>query len=207
MPPASTFRPVSQSGTAAFRYWAGSPYSGTRLVQVSAFLFILVPDWLDAGQTDPAFKKGVHPTGPYCWLWKWIHPARPYCFWWKGIHPAGPLTAADGDLFLLYDIEKLYINARIPECRIKLSQASAFLPVISCFSLASAFRHQGSVRYRWLQISPALPRYGIEGAPFYRLFTAFRDFSNWQIVISLLRVRISLSSLSISVSVSIVSAP
>jgi hypothetical protein len=45
-------------------------------------------------------------------------------------------------------------------------QASAFLPVISCFSLASAFRHQGSVRYRWLQISPALPRYGIKGAPF-----------------------------------------
>jgi hypothetical protein len=39
------------------------------------------------------------------------------------------------------------------------SPASAFLPVVSCFSPASAFRHQGSVRYRWSQTSPALPSY------------------------------------------------
>ncbi len=43
----------------------------------------------------------------------------------------------------------------------KVSPASAFLPVVSCFSLASAFRHQGSVRYRWSRISPALPSYGV----------------------------------------------
>jgi len=54
---ASAFRhPVSQSGTGAFRYRTGSPYSGTGLVPASALLFIPVPDWLDAGQSDiPAF--------------------------------------------------------------------------------------------------------------------------------------------------------
>jgi hypothetical protein len=50
----------------------------------------------------------------------------------------------------------------MPECRNagdKVSQASAFLPVGSCLSPASSFRHQGSVRYSWF--SPALPSYGI----------------------------------------------
>ncbi len=48
----------------------------------------------------------------------------------------------------------------MPECREKVSPASAFLPVVSWFSPASAFRHQGSVRYRWSRTSLALPSYG-----------------------------------------------
>jgi hypothetical protein len=62
MPPASAFRhPISQSGTGAFRYRTGSPYSGTGLVPASLFLIIPVPDWLNAGQFNiPAFNKGVH---------------------------------------------------------------------------------------------------------------------------------------------------
>jgi hypothetical protein len=61
MPPALAFRhPVSQSNTGAFRFQTESPYSGTGLVPASAFLFISVPDCLDAGQSDiPAFKKGT----------------------------------------------------------------------------------------------------------------------------------------------------
>jgi hypothetical protein len=43
-------------------------------------------------------------------------------------------------LCLLYDVEKSFINAGMPE---KVSSASAFLPEVSCFSPASAFRHQG----------------------------------------------------------------
>ncbi len=58
-------------------------------------------------------------------------------------------------LFLVYDIEK-----PMPECQKKVSPASAFLPVVGCLSPASAFRHKGSVRYRWSRISPALPSYG-----------------------------------------------
>jgi hypothetical protein len=45
------------------------------------------------------------------------------------------------------------------ECWWKVSLASAFLPVVSYLSPASAFRHQGSVRYRWSWISPTLPSY------------------------------------------------
>ncbi len=65
MPPASAFwLPVSQSGTRAFRYRTGSPYSGDGLVPASGFLFIPVPDWLDAGQSDiSAFKKSVVVVG------------------------------------------------------------------------------------------------------------------------------------------------
>jgi hypothetical protein len=45
MLPASALRhPVSQSGTGAFRYQTGSPYSGTGLVPASVFLIIPVPD-------------------------------------------------------------------------------------------------------------------------------------------------------------------
>ncbi len=73
--------PVSQSGTGAFQYRTGSPYSGTGLVPASAFLFIPVPNWLDAGQSDiQTFKKGVHPARPYCWRRKGIHPARLFCW-------------------------------------------------------------------------------------------------------------------------------
>jgi hypothetical protein len=34
---------------------------------------------------------------------------------------------------------------------------SVFLPAVNFFSPVSALRHLGSVRYRWSQISPALP--------------------------------------------------
>jgi hypothetical protein len=51
------------------------------------------------------------------------------------------------------------LNAGMPECRRKVSPVSAFLPVVSCLSPAAAFRLRGSVRYRWSQISPALPSY------------------------------------------------
>jgi hypothetical protein len=62
-------------------------------------------------------------------------------------------------MVLLFDAEKLYENARILECRKKVSLASAFLPVVSFLSPASAFQNQGSVQYRWSQISPALLSY------------------------------------------------
>ncbi len=56
----------------AVRYRTGSSYSGIGMVQASAFLFIPVPDWLDAGQSDiPAFKKrGTLCTSTFWWLWK-----------------------------------------------------------------------------------------------------------------------------------------
>ncbi len=44
----------------------------------------------------------------------------------------------------------------MPECQRKVSLASTFLQVVSCLSPASAFRHQGSARYRWSLISPAM---------------------------------------------------
>jgi hypothetical protein len=59
-------------------------------------------------------------------------------------------------LFLLYDSDKSYVNAGMPE---KVSPASEFLPVVRCLSPPSAFRLQGSVRYRWSRISPTLPNY------------------------------------------------
>jgi hypothetical protein len=60
-------------------------------------------------------------------------------------------------LFLLNDIEKSYVNAGMSECGRKVSPASAFLLVVSCFSAASVYLHQDSDRYRWSRISPALP--------------------------------------------------
>ncbi len=83
----------------------------------------------------------------------------------KKIHPARPQMAADGDIL---DIEcwKSICNAGMPE---KICLASIFLPIFSRGSTprtnrsgsspASAFRHRGSVRYRWSRISPALPSY------------------------------------------------
>jgi hypothetical protein len=56
------------------------------------------------------------------------------------------------------------------ECQRKVNPASAFLPVVSCLSPASAFRHQGSVWYRWSRISPALPSYGIQDESLPKLF-------------------------------------
>jgi hypothetical protein len=43
----------------------------------------------------------------------------------------------------LYDVEKSYVNVGTPECRKIVSLVSAFLPVVSCVSPASAFRKQG----------------------------------------------------------------
>ncbi len=148
--------PQEHSGTGL----GGSPYSGTGLVPASAFLFIPVPDWLDVGQSDiPAFKKGVHPARPYCWWWWKGYPcsARPNCRLWKvqkrfKMHVYRQLVVV---LFLLYYIEKSYVNAGMSECRRKVGPASAFLPVVSCISSPSVFRHQGSVRYRWSRIIPA----------------------------------------------------
>ncbi len=57
--PVLAFRnPASQSGTGAFQYrTVQHPYSDTRLVPASAFLFIPTPNTLHAGQSDiPAFK-------------------------------------------------------------------------------------------------------------------------------------------------------
>jgi hypothetical protein len=51
-------------------------------------------------------------------------------------------------LFLLYDIEKSYVNAGMSEYRRKVSPTWAFLSVDRCLSPASVFRHKGSVRYR-----------------------------------------------------------
>ncbi len=57
-------------------------------------------------------------------------------------------------LLVLYDIEKSYVIAGMFEM--------AFFPVIRYLSPSSAFRHQGSVRFRyhWSRISPAFPSYG-----------------------------------------------
>jgi hypothetical protein len=55
-------------------------------------------------------------------------------------------------LFLLYDAEKSYINAGMPETAIssgsQLLQSGIGIPA------------SGSVRYRWSRVSPALPSYG-----------------------------------------------
>ncbi len=55
------------------------------------------------------------------------------------------------ELFLTYDIEKSYVNAGE-----KLIRHWHFFQVS-----AASVRHQGSVRYCWSWISPALPSYGI----------------------------------------------
>ncbi len=52
-------------------------------------------------------------------------------------------TAAGGAKLDLYDVEKSYLNAGLPECQEKFNLTSAFLPVVSCVSPAPAFRHQG----------------------------------------------------------------
>ncbi len=59
-------------------------------------------------------------------------------------------------LFVLYDIEN---HIKMPECRRKVSPASAFLLVVSCISLASRFWYQGSVWYHLSRISLALSSY------------------------------------------------
>jgi hypothetical protein len=116
MPPASAFRhPVSQYGTGAFRYRTGSSYPDTGQVPASAFLFIPVPDWLDAGQSDiPALIKKSTPRtstlqteGSGKWYTKNFH---------------GRLVLV---LLVLYDVEKSNAIAGMPDCWRKFSPASA----------------------------------------------------------------------------------
>ncbi len=60
------------------------------------------------------------------------------------LHTAGVYRMSDPTLLnLLYDTDKRLVNAGIPECQKKVSQASAFLPVVIFPSPASVFRHQG----------------------------------------------------------------
>jgi hypothetical protein len=171
MPPASAFwHPVSQSGSGASGTRPDHPYSGFGIG-----IFIHSGSGLTRCRTArhsgiskrgtsckftiPAFKKRVHPLSPYRWRWKWT-----------------PTYTLHGTPILLVLVvvkgyptqckSKLQVEESDTPCtsmseyRLKASPASAFLPVISCLSPASAFRHQSSVRYRWSQISPALPSYG-----------------------------------------------
>ncbi len=58
-----------------FRYRTGSPFSGIWLVPASEYLFIPLPDWLDAGQSNiPAFEKKLLLV-----VVKKIPSARPNC--------------------------------------------------------------------------------------------------------------------------------
>jgi hypothetical protein len=101
----------------------GSPYSVTRLVLASEFLFIPVPDWLDNGQSDiPAIKTAVVGGGgrdtqctsklqvvesetPYTSIYK--------CWWWWFV-------------LAIWYWKIICKNAGMRECRRKVSPASAF---------------------------------------------------------------------------------
>ncbi len=75
--------------------------------------------------------------------------ARPNCRYWKVIHPSRPQTAADGVILAIW-YWKIICKCR--NAREKLVRYRV-LPVVSCSSPASAFQHQGSVRYRWSWIT------------------------------------------------------
>ncbi len=84
-------------------------HSGTGLVPASEFMFIPVPDWLDAEQSDiPAFRKKLlvvvigYP----------VHIQTAGSGKWYTLHAHRQLLRV---LFLLYDIEKSYVNAGMPE--------------------------------------------------------------------------------------------
>jgi hypothetical protein len=145
MPPTSAFRhPLSQSGTGLGPHMPVLDWFRHR--HFCSFRYRT--DWMP---DSPAFKKGVHIARPYCLCWWWYSKRNAHAV---HVQTAGSKVMV---LFLLYDIEKSYVNAGMSECRRKVSPASAFLPVVSCLRPASVFRHQGSVRYRWSRISPALP--------------------------------------------------
>jgi hypothetical protein len=59
-------------------------------------------------------------------------------------------------LFLLYDIEKSNVNAKMSECRRKGSSASVFRPVVSCLSPA-CIPESGFRLLPLVTIIPALP--------------------------------------------------
>jgi hypothetical protein len=70
--------------------------------------------------------------------------------------------SSDGENQETSSVIKKCRKDRMPE---KRWSASAFLPVVSCFSPASAFWHQGSVRYRWSRTSPVLSSYASRSPP------------------------------------------
>ncbi len=77
------------------------------------------------------------------------------------------------------DEENQETSAVMLECRNtreKVSLASAFLRLINCVSPASAFRHSGSLWYRWSQISPVLPSYAYWSV--IMVFSAFLQLSS-----------------------------
>ncbi len=90
--------------------WA--PYFDTRLVPASEFMFIPVPDWLDAGQSDiPAFKKKLLVVVVIGYHYP-VHIQTEDSGKWYTLHAQRQLLRV---LFLLYDIEKSYVNAGMPE--------------------------------------------------------------------------------------------
>jgi hypothetical protein len=61
----------SQSSTISFRYRTGFPYSGIGLVQASAFLFVPVLNWPDAGQSGVVLFHYISSSGSSIpWLCK-----------------------------------------------------------------------------------------------------------------------------------------
>jgi hypothetical protein len=57
---------------------------------------------------------------------------------------------------VLYDVEKSYVNAGMPECRRKVSPIGIFTGS-KILRSGIGIPASGSVRYRWSRISPALP--------------------------------------------------
>jgi hypothetical protein len=119
-------------------------HSCTRLIPASAFLFLPAPDWLDAGQCNfPALVK----CSTLC------------TYTLQKSHGLGYILRVHTRLLLVlfllfeyYDVEKSYVNAGMSEYRRKGSPASAFLQAADFIGPLAAFRHLGSVRYRWSRI-------------------------------------------------------
>jgi hypothetical protein len=147
--------------------------------------------WRRKGYTLPSTHpycwrwKGIHTTHPYCWWWKGIHGYNYTSILLvvkRDTQYTPPLLVVESDtnhtsillavkwdtyytsILLAVERNEKSRNTRMPEYQKKVSPASAFVPVVSCFSpaSASAFRHQGSVRYSWSWISPALSSYGYQ---------------------------------------------
>jgi hypothetical protein len=122
---------------------------------------IPVPDWF---RHQNFFHSGIGLTG--CRTVR--HLKSCCCWWWKGCPVQTQTAEVESDTSCTsidscwwcnscYMILKNHI--KMPECRRKVRSASAFLPIVSCVSPASAFRPQGSVWYHWSRIIPALPSY------------------------------------------------
>ncbi len=158
MPSVSAFQhPVSQFVPGSFGYWTGSPYSGTRLVRHRNFCsFWYRTDWMLDTVDSLSFRQ-----------WKKLLvvvaigiPSACLLFKLQVVESKTLCTSIDSCwwCYSCYMILKNHIN--MLECwtfRRKVCPALAFLLVVSCLRPASAFKHQGSVWYRWSQISLALP--------------------------------------------------